>query len=291
MSRGKNILCPVDFSETSMVKIEQAVYTAKVVDAEVTLMHVVETYSLNSSIAKEKYEQEGREAAIEKVVNEKLDEIIAKIKDKHVVIHKKIAFGKIYQAIIDVADEINARLIVMGTTGTSRFGKILGTNASRVVRAAKCPVITMRDKSRVFKYKNILLPLDFSKETRQKVRIAIETAHQFGSEIHVMSVMTSTDEFHVSKLRAQLNVVKQQIKDAGVPFTAKLIKGKKIAETILNYAPVVSADCIFIMTQQEVGFVEMMVGTSAEQVINNAMIPVISVRPAKAKEVYYNIFG
>lgn len=291
MSRGKNILCPVDFSETSMVKIEQAVYTAKVVDAEVTLMHVIETYSLNSSIAKEKYEQEGREAAIEKAVNEKLDEIISKIKDKNVVVHKKIAFGKIYQAIIDVADEINARLIVMGTAGTSRFGKILGSNASRVVRAAKCPVITMRNKSRIFKYKNILLPLDFSKETRQKVRIAIETAHQFGSQIHVMSVMTSTDEFHVSKLRAQLGVVKQQIKDAGIPFTAKLIKGKKIADTILNYAPVVNADCIFIMTQQEIGFVEMMVGTSAEQVINNAMIPVISVRPAKAKEVYYNIFG
>lgn len=291
MARGKNILVPVDFSEKSMVKIDQAVYTAKVVDAEVTLMHAVETYSVNSSIAKEKYEQAGREAAIEKAVEEKLDEIIAKIKDKSIVVHKKIAFGKIYQAIIDVADEINARLIIMGTTSTSRLGKIMGTNTSRVVRAAKCPVITMRDKSRVFKYKNILLPLDFSKETRQKVQIAIETAHQFGSHIHVMSVMNSSDEFHVSKLRAQLNVVKQQIKDAGVPFTAKLIKGKKIAETILNYAPVVSADCIFIMTQQEVGFVEMMVGTSAEQVMNNAMIPVISVRPAKGKESYYNIFG
>ena len=291
MARGKNILVPVDFSETSIVKIEQAVYTAKVVDAEVTVMHAVETYSVNSFIAKEKYEQDGRDATIEKAVNEKLDELISKIKDKSIVIHKKIAFGKIYQAIIDVAEEINARLIVIGTTGTSRFGKILGTNASRVVRAARCPVITMRDKSRVFKYKNILLPLDFTKETRQKVHIAIETAHQFGSQIHVISVMTSSDEFHVSKLRAQLNVVKQQIKESGVPFTAKLMKGKKIAETILDYAPVVNADCIFIMTQQEIGFVEMMVGTSAEQVINNAMIPVISVRPAKAKEVYYNIFG
>lgn len=291
MVRGKHILVPVDFAEKSMVKIEQAIYTAKKIDAEVTLIHVVETYSLNSSIAKEKYEQAGRDQAIEKVVDEKLDEIISKIKDKTIVVHKKIAFGKIYQAIIDVADEINARLIIMGSTSTSRFGTILGTNTARVVRAAKCPVITMRDKSRVFKYKNILLPLDFSKETRQKVQIAIETAHQFGSNIHVMSVMTSSDEFHVVKLRSQLNVVKQQIKDAGIPFTAKLIKGKKISETILNYSPVVNADCIFIMTQQEVGFVEMMVGTSAEQVINNAMIPVISVRPAKGKDVYFNVFG
>lgn len=291
MVRGKNILVPVDFSETSMVKIEQAIYTAKIVDADVTLLHVVETYSNNSFILKEKYEDAGREKAIEKVVNEKLDEVIAKIKDKTVVVHKKIAFGKIYQSIIDVANQIKARLIVMGTTGASRFGNILGTNTSRVTRAAKCPVITMRDKSRVFKYKNILLPLDFTKETRQKLQIAIETAQQFGSQIHVVSVMTSTDEFHVAKLRGQLNVVKQQIKEAGVGFSAKLIKGKKISDAILNYAPVVSADCIFIMTQQEVGFVEMMVGTSAEQVMNSAMIPVISVRPAKAKDVYYNIFG
>ncbi len=291
MARGKNILVPVDFSETSMVKIDEAIFIAKIVSADVTLMHVIETYSQNSSIAKEKYEQEGRDEAIEKVVNEKLDEIISKIKEKNIVFHKKIAFGKIYQAIIDGAESVNARLLVMGTTSTSRFGKILGTNTARVVRAAKCPVITMRDKSRVFKFKNILLPLDFSKETRQKIKIAIETAHQFGSQIHVVSVTTSGDEFHVGKLRGQLAVVKQQIKEAGVPFTAKVIKGKKISETILHYAPVVNADCIIIMTQQEVGFVEMMVGTSAEQIMNNSMIPVISVRPSKGKEVYFNIFG
>lgn len=293
--KGKTILVPVQFT-TQPELIDQALLIASVINAEVMLLHVVESDSLYELHADSKKPKEQRKKAIDEVVNEQLDKMMLKVKSDwkkmEVTIVRKTTFGKVYKEIVRVADETNARLIVMGANSEeSRLEHIIGNNASRVIRTAKCPVITIRDKSRIYQYKNILLPLDLSKETRDKVRIALETALQFKSTIHVVSIGTSADEFNVNKLNRQLSVVKEQLKQAGVPCTTKLIQGKKIAEDILEYGSQVKADSVFIMTQQEVGFVEMLIGTSAQQVINNADIPVISIRPMERSGSYSNVFG
>ena len=62
----------------------------------------------------------------------------------------------------------------MGTHGASGFEKLwVGSNAYRVASAAPCPVITIRETFEKETFSRILVPLDNSKETRQKIPMAI----------------------------------------------------------------------------------------------------------------------
>jgi len=175
----------------------------------------------------------------------------------------------------------------MATSGASGFEKIVGTNALKVAKSAKCLVTTIRGTEDVTKYgyKNILLPLDLSKETREKVKVAIETAQQFGSKIRIISVTTSKDEFIVNKLRAQLKQVTGLVTEQGINATSKLVEGANIAKAVLEYAHEIEADSIFIMTQQELGWVDQIIGSAAQQIMNHSEIPIISIRPADRKDL------
>lgn len=279
----RHILVPTDFSEASLKVLRHSVYTAKYIKAEITLLHVIETYASNSSIG-EKFDQEDEK--IIKAVTEKLDGTIEQYKNDGIKFNKVVETGKIYKKIIEVADRVNATGIFMSTSGASGMEKIVGTNAIRVVRASKCLVTTIRLTADVtkFGYRNILLPLDLTKETREKLRVAIETAHQFDSKINVVSVSVSKDEFVVNKLRGQLKQVVTLIQKEKIPVTGKLIDGDNIAKAVIDYGMNLKVDSIFIMTQQELGWVEQIIGSAAQQIINHSPVPVISIRPMERKD-------
>ncbi|MBK7856975.1 MAG: universal stress protein [Bacteroidetes bacterium] len=76
----------------------------------------------------------------------KLDEIAVKLKDEqNIIATTSVRTGKIYNEIIEESNDCNASLIIMGTMGSSTLvKKFLGSNASRVIREAECPVITIK---------------------------------------------------------------------------------------------------------------------------------------------------
>ena len=75
--------------------------------------------------------------------------------------------GSVYQKITEVAELINATMIIMGTNGEDGLKKrFIGSNALRVIRESTIPVITIKGKHHRNGCKNIVLPLDLSKETR-----------------------------------------------------------------------------------------------------------------------------
>jgi nucleotide-binding universal stress UspA family protein len=198
--------------------------------------------------------------------------------------------GPVYEKINEVAGLINASMIVMGTNGEQGGKKrFIGSNALRVVRESAVPVLTIKGKHHRNGCKNIVLPLDLSKETREKVNKAIELSKLFkGATVRVVSVLFTTDEFVVNRLTRQLGQVKAFLEKEGVECTAEIIKGIKgeetLAQNILEYAVKVDGDIILIMTQQEVDFTDYFIGSSAQEIINHSKIPVLSIRPAPKKD-------
>ncbi len=55
-----------------------------------------------------------------------------------------VAHGNIYEEILDAADTVAADLIVVGTHPASPRDYILGPNAERITRHAKCSVLAVR---------------------------------------------------------------------------------------------------------------------------------------------------
>jgi nucleotide-binding universal stress UspA family protein len=283
---SNKILVPIDFSEQSLIALEQSYTLAREYHAEITLLHVIEDAGMLSKLFSKQQHDD-----LKKNVQKQLDKLAADVEKKSkVTVNTLVAKGSVYEKINEVSELINATMIIMGTNGDEGVKKrFIGSNALRVVRESIVPVITIKGKHHRQGCKNIVLPLDLTKETREKVNKAIELSRLFhGATVRVLSVLLTTDEFIVNKLTRQLGQVKAFLEKEGVECTAEIIKGIKgeetLAENILEYAAKVEGDLVMIMTQQEVDFTKYFIGSSAQEMINHSKIPVLSIRPLPKKD-------
>jgi nucleotide-binding universal stress UspA family protein len=283
MASKLQILVPTDFSEQSMIALGQSYNLARLNNAAITLLYVIEEENAFLPFMKKSYSEEKK---LIKQIKEKLTEISTQAsKASGVKVNVKIEKGKIYEQIVKVAEEINAIFIIMGTSGSSGIKKFIGSNTLRIVRESKCPVITIKGKTHRSGCKNIVLPLDLTRETKEKVNKAIEIAKHFNSDIRIVTVLVSNDEFLVKKLKRQLNQVQEFVANKGVNCTAESIKGNNVAEEIVNYAEKIDADLIMIMTQEESDWTDLFIGSQAQQVINSTDVPVLSIRPSEKTDM------
>jgi nucleotide-binding universal stress UspA family protein len=280
-----SILVPVDFSEQSEVALEQAVSLSRVFNSEIHVLNVInEDFSLSQLF------DDNDKIQYQKRAEARLDEFV-KVKNAEFGIELKSmqVTGKIYNQIVNSADVIDAEFIVMGTAGSTTLKKrFIGSNALRVVRESHKPVITIKGKHHRKGCQNIVLPLDLTKETKEKVAKAVEFAKRFGSIVRVVSVLRTNDEFIVNRLTRQLDQVKKYVVEQGVECGAEIIRDTKgehtLAESIIDYANRIKGDLIMLMTQQELDFTDYFIGSSAQGVINNSDIPVLSIVPAPKKD-------
>jgi nucleotide-binding universal stress UspA family protein len=283
---SNKILVPIDFSEQSLIALEQSYNLAREYHAEITLLNVIEEGGMLA-----KFFSNQQHDDLKKKVQDQLDALAIDVEKKSgVKVNVIIAKGSTYDKIAEVAEMINATIIVMGTNGDQGLKKkFIGSNALRVVRESTVPVITIKGKHHRNGCKTIVLPLDLSKETREKVDKAVEFSRLFhGAVVRVVSVLFTTDEFVVNRITRQLGQVKSFLEKENVECTAEIIKGIKgeetLAQNILEYAVKVEGDLIMIMTQQEIDFTEFFIGSSAQEIINHSKIPVLSIRPQVKKD-------
>src|SRR5688572_3215536 len=286
-SEARQIVIPVDFGEQSMIALGQSYNLARLSKSEITLLHVIDDDFLKH------FQENNYEGQVRSDLKKRLDELADKVHhETGVKVNTSIRSGKIYEEIVEAAKDVNAALIVMGTMGAVGLKKrILGSNASRVVRESLCPVITIKGKEHRFGIKHILLPLDLTKETKEKVDKAIELAQMFGSVIHVVSIVESEDEFLMNRLTRQMNQVVDFIDGTGIKCTSEFVSGGDVAEEIIQTAKRMEADLIMIMTQQEVGFKDLFISSAAQEIINNSEIPVLSIRPFPKKDTTVSVLS
>lgn len=286
-TQKNRILVPVDFSEQALIALGQTYNLARGINAILVLLYVIEDRGggLFKFFSKKQHDD------IKKKVQKELDKLAADVEKKtKLKVETMIAKGAPYEKISEIAEMLNATFVIMGKNGTETIKKkFLGSNALKVVRESKLPVITIRGKRHRDGCANIVLPLDLTKETKEKVNKAIWLARLYqGAKIRVVSVLFTTDEFVVNRLTRQMGQVRTFIENAGIECTAEIIKGIKgeesLAQNIIDYAKRTEADLIMIMTQQEVDFTPYFIGSAAQEMINNSDIPIMSIIPVPRKD-------
>ena len=279
------ILIPIGFSDQSMIALGQAFNLAKIKKSEIILLSVIEEPNMIESLF-----LDDRTHELQQKVNDKLVEVGKEYAEKYDIhVETMVAKGRVYEKIIDVAEMVNADLIVMGTNGTPKgvMKKVIGSNAERVVRLAHCPVITLKGKDHRNGCENIILPLDLGKQTKEKVTLAIEYARYWDATIRVVSVLLRDKQHIKDKLVRNLNQVEKFISDADVECSSELLeieKGKGLVKSILDYGRKFESDLILIMTRQEDIFSNKL-GTVAREIIYQSEIPVMSIKPHVREDV------
>jgi nucleotide-binding universal stress UspA family protein len=277
----KRILVPIDFSETASLALEHATFMAKLLKAELHLLYVMEAHSFVSSISqafsktKSDYEEK-----IESSAADRFKDMVSKIHhDTGMPVESHVLKGKIYKTIIHTASELNADIIIMGTHGASGFQEhLIGSNAYKVVSNAPCPVITVQTHIKKVGFHDIVLPIDNSPTSRQKVTAAIEIAKFYKSVIHIAGLITSSNEETLRKFDVKINQVKYFIEEHEVPYTIKTINGEHLSTLLMDYGSQINADLMIIMTDQEGG---LFMGSGAQKIVNHSKIPIMSVTPSE----------
>lgn len=141
----KKLLCPVDFADPSLAALESALSLAQESDAHVTILHVLEWPTdmeplVNRPINVPEYRQfREHDAAAH------LAKLVPDGAAHWCSASTRLAHGKPYRAILEIAAEESADLIVLGMHGRNAIDLMLfGSTTNQVVRRATCPVLTIR---------------------------------------------------------------------------------------------------------------------------------------------------
>ena len=279
------VLVPVDFSDLSKHALFHAAKMASLFNDQITLLHIIETGGMFSFLDK------SNKALMEVGILQKFSELESDIKNQYpnIQINHLIKEGRPHKVIVEVADELNCDSIVMGSNGEAGLEKIIGSTASRVITASNVPVIVVKSSPKRPNYNKIVLPIDLTKETKQKVGMAMHLAQKFDSEIHVIAEIEG-DEFLRNKINANMHQVENMLTKNNVRWVSKITDDKNypgnIGADTIRYSEDVDADLIMIMTQQETGFSELFLGSYAQQVINNSSVPVMCINPKEVFKFY-----
>jgi universal stress protein A len=148
MARITRILVPTDFSETSDAALRYARMLAETFGASLHLVHAFEDPYAAGAIAPEVYgtiPQELRDSALQ-LANSHLEERLPAADRERFRGTTAVVMGAPASAIVKYATETGIDLIVMGTHGRGGVAHLLlGSVAERVVRSARCPVLSVRE--------------------------------------------------------------------------------------------------------------------------------------------------
>jgi len=273
------ILIPIDFSKTSKLALEHAAHLCKAFNSELHLVHIYKTSTIDvlpnltaTSASIPNYE------GLKDMVIEELDELGKKFSEKfNVGYNIEVKTGSVSKGILETAKDCGADLIVMGTHGVSGFEEFfLGSNAYRVVTSSTIPVLTVQEQADRMGFENLVLPIDSSQHTRDKVSEVVALAEKFGSKVFIAQLVREEDDNAIMNLKVKQ--VEEHLEHKNIAFETTVLHNDNIAKATLDFAKKVEGDLIAIMTDQE-NYTGFFVGEYAQQIVNHSKIPVLSITP------------
>lgn len=259
----KQILVPTDFTKVAECAISHALEIAESIDGEVNLLHVI-----------------AKSSQVEDAKSKLADQIERYSKLTEIVLTSTVRIGNIFDDIGDVASENNAELIVMGTHGMKGMQFITGSHALKVITHSHVPFIVVQDKPVKVGFNDIVVPLDLSKETKQKLSLVANMADYFSSKIHLITPK-ETDEYLHNQLDRNLLYAEKYFKERKIEYTTEVSKASSggFEKALLAFAVEKDADLIAIMNLSDNNLLNLGGGREQHLITNEAQIPVMIANP------------
>jgi len=281
------ILIPVDFSETSSIAIKHGAYMAKLTGSSLHLLHVINAHYVSQDIFLPVVNIQDQDK-IQSIATEKLNQLKADIKAEfNIDASSIIKVGPPSNEISKVAKELNISLIVMGTHGYSPLEElVIGSTALKVITKSPCPTMAMSNAAKHKGYKKILIPIDTSGNSRQKVNYTLELAKKFNSTVQAIALLTGSEESEKPAMELILHQIEKLAAEKGVKYESEVICDvKNRATTTVNQIEKAGADLVIIMTDQDAELSGFFLGPYSQQVIHLSKVPVLAIKP---EDLYVN---
>jgi nucleotide-binding universal stress UspA family protein len=262
----KLIVVPWDFTPVAGHALAHAVKISKMVGNEISLLHIVD---------------QGIPEATEGEKNILLSHVAEENSKKYgMPIGAHIEKGSIFNAIAAYANDKDASLVVMGTHGMKGMQKLTGSWALKVIVKSKVPFIVVQEPpSDQDRYHNIVFPVDFRNENKEKIKMAIFMGKYFESKIRFLLTKT-TDKNILKKTNININFAIKYLIQNNIEYDISEVPKGNFAQQTIDYAQKINADLILIMTTKNITGLDYVMGASEQYIIaNSSGIPVCCVNP------------
>lgn len=288
--KPSKVLVPVDFSPFSDFAADYAIYLATKYNSVITLFHVVVLYEAD-------VDEEAHVKQLEEIIKRK-EENTRELFDRHrqKFIAKDIKINSVIErgvsaanVILDYIDEHQFDLVIMGTHGRTGIKNwIYGSITEKVVRLSKIPVLTMHNDPGKIKISRILVPVDFSGNSKHGINEARKIAAEFNAEIHFIHVLEQYmhPSYHVVGMES-IFIFNPEMKEKTTgklkEFCTEIPNSKYVCiegtahVTISDYAMENDIDLIVMSTKGFTGLDHLLIGSTTERVVRKAPCPVLTV--------------
>jgi nucleotide-binding universal stress UspA family protein len=283
--KTNKIIIPIDFSKTSMYAVKYAATLVKPSKGEIVLLNVQKKSDFIDIIMPALKLRSV--TPITKFIKERLDKLAQDIRKKYgITVTSVVADGSIATEIVNLSKSSKAGLIVMGTHGKDSTNDLfMGSNAYRVLTKSKIPVMTVQKGADKSVFSRIILPIDMSAHSREKVVPALTLAASYGAQVHVVGLLHSDEKSDHYTLEVVLKQIQKLAEEKKVKVTGEIRESVNHAKETLAAAKKEKGDLIISMTDQEAEFSRIVLGTYIHQLINESKIPVLCVPPGKHASV------
>jgi nucleotide-binding universal stress UspA family protein len=273
----KTILVPTDFSREADHALQVATAIARKTGAEIVLEHIIQTafeaeYTTATNLpkaAKENIEFKTLQA------QKKLHKKIKPLQAGQVRISTEARVGNLSDELPQIIASHKVDLIVMGTSGASGWEALIGnSNTAKVVRYARCMVLTVGKKITGFDIKNLVLAVDFKQIPADFISKLREWQALFGFTIHLLYVNAPLNFTTTLTIEKRMNKFLKDHPLASV--TPAIFCDYSQQDGIINYAQKVNADVIAMLTHGRNGIMRLLDGSVTENVVNQSQIPVLT---------------
>jgi nucleotide-binding universal stress UspA family protein len=184
----KKILLPVDFPNTSLRVVHQAAALARHFHSEIVMLHVVTMLSHIAGVP-ERDPELARWDLLAEIVRraEKNMDLSLRPELDGLTVQALLVKGGAAQAIVRVAQEQKADLIMMPSHGHTFSRFLLGSVTANVLHGTECPVWTgahvEESPAHDFAIRNVLCAVDFNLHNRKTVSWAAHMAAELGARL------------------------------------------------------------------------------------------------------------
>lgn len=271
----KKILFPTDFSEAATNAFVHALEFAKIVNAELILLHTFEIPVYDSQFFPENYAAIYTSIELAKFETfkdemPKLKAIAAERNLEDIVLKHRLMDGDLLYNLKNVVVEDNIDFVIMGTNGISDWTTFfLGSNTSSVISGVEVPILCVPIDAKFKKIKTIGFTTRYREKDKKELRKVLKIAHKTNAKVRSLYVKTTTSDVPVETIK------EWESEFAGENVEFLVLPSDEVKETIIDFILFKDIDILTTITHKRSFFESLFDSSFTKKITKEVSIPVL----------------
>lgn len=265
----KHILVPWDFTIIAEYALQHAVHFANLINCNILLLHIV----------KKEENTKGIKDQLEKIIRENE-------RSFNVPTSYLIKQGSIFNTITEVAEEIEAEMVVMGTHGIKGVQKYLGSWALKVIANTQVPFMVVQEAPQKNSIETLMYPINYRRENKESLFWVIQLSKIFNLKVEIYAARY-TDRKLKKRVSSNLMFIKNNLDKKNIAYDFLWCDNVgEFPQQVIDHATKTKPDLVLIMTSRRLRWADYMFGANEQYIIANSVkIPILCINPRPLKNV------